>query len=55
MPAFEGQGAFVLGAVLDRFFARYVALNSFVETVITTQQRKEIMRWPAQLGIRPII
>lgn len=53
--AFEGQGAFVLGAVLDRFFARYVALNSFVETVITTQQRKEIMRWPAQLGIRPII
>jgi len=53
--AFEGQGVFVLGSVLERFFARYVALNSFVETVITTQQRKEIMRWPAQLGIRPII
>jgi type VI secretion system protein ImpG len=53
--AFEGQGVFVLGAVLERFFARYVALNSFVETVITTQQRKEIMRWPAQLGTRPIL
>ncbi len=53
--AFEGQGVFVLGAVLERFLARYVALNSFVETVITTQQRKEIMRWPAQLGTRPIL
>jgi type VI secretion system protein ImpG len=53
--AFEGQGVFVLGAVLERFFARYVALNSFVETVISTQQRKEIMRWPAQLGTRPIL
>ncbi|MBI1175993.1 type VI secretion system baseplate subunit TssF [bacterium] len=53
--SFEGQGVFVLGAVLERFFARYVALNSFVETVITTQQRKEIMRWPAQLGTRPIL
>jgi type VI secretion system protein ImpG len=53
--SFEGQGVFVLGAVLERLFARYVALNSFVETVITTQQRKEIMRWPAQLGTRPIL
>ncbi|HAV64558.1 MAG TPA: type VI secretion system baseplate subunit TssF, partial [Verrucomicrobiales bacterium] len=53
--AFEGQGVFVLGAVLERFFARYVALNSFVEVVISSQQRKEIMRWPAQLGTRPVL
>jgi len=53
--AFEGQGVFVLGAVLEQFFAKYVSLNSFTETVITTQQRKEIMRWPIQMGRRQII
>ena len=53
--AFEGQGVFVLGAVLEQFFAKYVSLNSFTETVITTQQRKEIMRWPAQMGRRQIL
>ncbi len=53
--AFEGQGVFVLGAVLEQFFARYVSLNSFTETVIATQQRKEIMRWPVQLGRRQIL
>ncbi len=53
--AFEGQGVFVLGAVLDEFFGRYVSLNSFTETVLTTQQRKEIMRWPARIGRRQIV
>ena len=53
--AFEGIGAFILGAVLEQFFAKYVSLNSFTETVITTQQHGEIMRWPAQLGKRQIL
>ncbi len=53
--AFEGQGVFVLGAVLEQFFAKYVSLNSFTETVVTTQQRKEIMRWPVQIGRRQIL
>ncbi len=53
--AFEGQGVCVLGAVLEQFFTRHVSLNSFTETVITTQQRKEIMRWPAQMGRRQIL
>jgi len=52
---FEGTGAFVLGAVLEQFFAKYVTLNSFTETVVRTQQRGEIMRWPAQIGKRQII
>ncbi|MDX1654659.1 MAG: type VI secretion system baseplate subunit TssF, partial [Candidatus Competibacteraceae bacterium] len=34
--AFEGSGPFLLGAVLERFLARYVSLNSFTETRITT-------------------
>ena len=53
--AFEGTGVFILGAVLEQFFAKYVSLNSFTETVIKTQQRGEIMRWPSQMGRRQII
>ncbi len=50
--AFEGIGAFLLGSVLARFFARYVSINSFTETVLKTQSRGEIMRWPATMGQR---
>ncbi len=49
--AFEGTGAFLLGAVLERFFARYVSINSFTETVLKTE-RGEVMRWPATVGLR---
>ena len=49
---FEGTGVFLLGAVLEEFFARYVSLNSFTETVVRTDQRGEIMRWPTRLGSR---
>ena len=50
--AFEGSGAFLLGAVLERFFAKYVSINSFTETVLRTVQRGEIMRWPDEAGRR---
>jgi len=50
--AFEGSGAFLLGAVLDRFFAEYVAVNHFTQTVVRTNERGEIMRWPPRLGVR---
>jgi type VI secretion system protein ImpG len=53
--AFEGIGVFVLGAVLEQFFAKYVSLNSFTETVVRTKQRGEIMRWPTRMGIRQIL
>ncbi|HEY4186551.1 MAG TPA: type VI secretion system baseplate subunit TssF, partial [Polyangia bacterium] len=50
--AFEGSGAFLLGAVLQKFFTKYVSINSFTETVLKTVQRGEVMRWPARLGLR---
>lgn len=50
--AFTGVGAFLLGAVLERFFAKYVSVNSFTETVVESQQRGEIMRWPVRTGMR---
>jgi type VI secretion system protein ImpG len=53
--AFEGVGAFILGAVLEQFFAKYVSLNSFTETVVRTKQRGEIVRWPTRMGIRQIL
>jgi type VI secretion system protein ImpG len=49
---FEGTGVFLLGAVLERFFAKYVSINSFTETVVRTIERGEVMRWPARLGQR---
>lgn len=53
--SFEGTGIFLLGAVLEQFFARYVTINSFTETVIVGTERGEIMRWPARLGRSPLL
>ncbi|HET9903873.1 MAG TPA: type VI secretion system baseplate subunit TssF [Xanthobacteraceae bacterium] len=50
--AFEGSGAFLLGAVLDRFFGEYVGLNHFAQLVVRTVERGEIMRWPTRTGSR---
>lgn len=50
--AFEGSGVFLIGAVLEQFFARYASINAFTETVIRTTERGEIMRWPIRMGRR---
>jgi type VI secretion system protein ImpG len=52
---FGGGGGVLLGAVLDRFFAKYVSINGFTETVLRSPDRGEIMRWPLQLGRRPVV
>ena len=52
--AFEGSGPFLLGAILDRFFAEYVAINHFTQTVVRTVERGEIMRWPPRIGLRGV-
>ncbi|MET0388968.1 MAG: type VI secretion system baseplate subunit TssF [Polyangiales bacterium] len=53
--AFQGSGVFLLASVLERFFAKYVSINSFTETHLTTPQRGEIMRWPAAIGQRHLL
>jgi type VI secretion system protein ImpG len=50
--SFPGASAILLGAVLDRFFAKYVSVNGFTETVLRSPDRGEVMRWPMQLGRR---
>jgi type VI secretion system protein ImpG len=52
---FEGSGVFLLGAVLEQFFAQYVSLNSFTETVLKTSDRGEVMRWPTKIGQRHLM
>jgi type VI secretion system protein ImpG len=51
--AFAGTGSFLLGAVLERFFAKYVSINSFTETVVRSLNG-EVKRWPARMGQRDI-
>ena len=53
--AFEGSGAFLLGAVLDRFFAEYAAINHFTQTVIKSAERGVIARWPPRSGSRSVL
>jgi type VI secretion system protein ImpG len=53
--AFSGGSTVLLGSVLARFFAKYASLNSFTETVLRTQQRGEVMRWPIAAGQRPTL
>ena len=53
--AFEGSGAFLIGTVLDRFFAEYVTLNHFTETVIRSAERGEILRGPPRAGSRRLL
>jgi len=53
--AYPERGPFLLGAVLERFFARYASINSFTQTVLCTPQRGEVMRWPVTAGRRRVV
>jgi type VI secretion system protein ImpG len=53
--AFEGTGIFLLGAVLDRFFAQYSSFNHFTQTAIRSVERGDVARWPPRMGVhRPL-
>jgi type VI secretion system protein ImpG len=52
---YTGGSAFLLGAVLRRFFALQAPVNSFAEVVLHTTDRKgEWKRWPPMAGDRPL-
>jgi len=53
---FAGGGAFLFGAVLDRFFGMAASLNSFTQLCITTPQRKEALHeWQPRSGRKILI
>jgi type VI secretion system protein ImpG len=51
---FAGSSAYVFGAVIQRFLARHVGMNSFTETRVQSAQRGEIAAWSPQIGLRPV-
>ncbi|MGI3171007.1 type VI secretion system baseplate subunit TssF [Pseudooceanicola sp. C21-150M6] len=53
--AYQGSGIFQLASVLERFFANYTSINSFTETVLSTQQSGTIARWQPRTGRGRII
>jgi type VI secretion system protein ImpG len=53
--SFEGAGLLPLAAVLERFFSRYVSLNSFTQLRLQSAARGEIKQWPVRLGSRHIL
>ena len=52
---FQGSSAFLMGSVLDRFFARHAAANSFCETVLRSASRGEIMRSAPRIGTHAVL
>jgi len=52
--AFADGGAFLFGAVFEKFIARYVSINSFTQTSLTGEGRGRIGAWPARAGARTL-
>ena len=52
--AFHGSSAFLLGCVLEHYFARHAAINSFTQLTLRSTQRGVIKTWPPRLGERSV-
>lgn len=51
----EAEAAPLLCAVLERFLAGYVSINSFTQTVLVDDKGQERCRWPTRSGARPVL
>lgn len=51
---YEGGSALLFGAALHHYLSRHASMNSFVETVLVSLTRGEIMRWRPELGRRAV-
>jgi type VI secretion system protein ImpG len=40
---------------MERFFRKYATINSFTETVLTTERRGEIARWRPTSGLGQVL
>lgn len=50
----EGGSAVMFSSVLHRYFSNHASMNSFVETVLHSLGRGELMRWKPLPGSRPV-
>jgi type VI secretion system protein ImpG len=53
--AFEGGSAYLLGCVLERYFARHVSLNGFTQLSLRSPARGEILAGVPRVGARPVL
>ena len=53
--AFSGASPWLLGSVLERVCGRLVALNSFTEFTLNSQQRGEVGYWPPRMGRKALL
>ena len=53
--SFQGASAFLFASVLERFFARHAAINSFAQLTLRTTQRGQVMRWPPRIGMKEML
>lgn len=51
----SGYGLAIPGAVLAHYLSRFVSINSFVKTRVTSQQTGFDFTWPALAGSRPVL
>jgi type VI secretion system protein ImpG len=50
-----GGSAFLFAAAMHHYLARHVSLNSFVETVLVSLTRGDVMRWKPHSGARAVL
>ena len=51
----QGTSTVLMGSVLEHFFARHAAINSFTETRLRTPSRGMVMQWAPRMGQAPIV
>jgi type VI secretion system protein ImpG len=52
---YAGASAFLFGAAMHHYLSRHASMNSFVETVLVSLSRGEVMRWKPSRGARPVL
>ena len=53
--AFQGASPFLVGCVLERYFARHVSMNGFTEIRLRSPARGEILVGKPTIGARPVL
>ena len=51
---FAGASAFLFASMLERVIAQHVGVNTFAQTVLRTDNRGEVKKWPPRSGNRVI-
>lgn len=53
--SYHNARMFLFTAVIERFLAEFVTINSFTETIVETPGEGVVAKWPARIGRKPMI